>query len=166
MTGATRRTPAPARSGHLEFAAPDDRPARLLLPTDEGAPEVRPRFAGIDLLDVHRLGRAATRTGPHLERRICTRTELSSLPDHPRHRLIELARIFSIKESAVKVLGGMPRGATFRDLCTAGSRSQPYIVALSGEAARRADLLDVRLLAGSQELDARLLLSWAIGVAS
>jgi phosphopantetheinyl transferase (holo-ACP synthase) len=170
MTGTPPSGPAaPAGSGHVAFAAAEGATAWLRLPTRDAAAEAAPAaplLAGIDLLDVPRLGRAATRSGPVLERRICTRTELSGLPEHPRQRLTELSRIFSIKESAVKVLGGMPGGASFRDLCTAGSHPHGATLALRGEAARRADLLGVSLLTGSQELDACLLLSWAIAMAS
>lgn len=152
----------PAGAGHLDFGSAGDggqSAGCLLLP-------VAPRFAGIDLLDVPRLGRAVTRTGPALERRICTPAELSVLPEQPGPRLAELSRIFSVKESAVKALGGMPRGATFRDLCTGASRSRRTAVATRGEAARRADHLGVSLFAGSREMDARAVLSWAIAVAS
>lgn len=160
MAGAPPPTQAvPGRPGHPDFVDPDFGHRGFLLTACPA-----PRFAGIDLLDVRRLGHAATRTGPALERRICTRLELSGLPEHPRRRLTELSRIFSIKESAVKALGGMPKGATFRDLCTGRGHCRGS-VALSGEAARRAERLGVSLLAGSRELDARLLLSWVIAVA-
>lgn len=164
------RPAVPAGSGHVDFAAGVDAMGWLRLPTPDAAADLasdaEPRFVGVDLLDVRRLGRAATRSGPALERRICTRAELSGLPEHPGQRLRELSRIFSIKESAVKVLGGMPGGATFRDLCTAAPHPHHGALTVHGEAARRAELLGVSLLTGSQELDAGLLLSWAIAVAS
>jgi phosphopantetheinyl transferase (holo-ACP synthase) len=122
------------------------------------------RHAGIDLLDVPRLGLAVSRTGPPLERRICTETERSGLPDDPQHRLLALARIFSVKESALKVLGGMPRGAGFHDLCTGDPHAPRAVLTLTGEAGRKADLLGVALLADSRPLHAGLLVSWAVGV--
>lgn len=122
------------------------------------------RNAGIDLLDVPRLGLAVSRTGPPLERRICTETERSGLPDDPQHRLLALARIFSVKESALKAIGGMPRGACFHDLCTGDPRAPRAVLTLTGEAGRTADLLGVALLAGSQPLDVGLLVSWAVAV--
>lgn len=147
-------------AGTLEFSPAGDGSARLAVPgTGTSA-----RHAGIDLLDVPRLGLAARRTGPALERRICTEAERCGLPDDPGQRLLTLARIFSVKESALKALGGMPRGGRFHDLCTGDPRSPRTALTLTGEAGGTAHRLGVALLAGSRPLAAGLLLTWAVGV--
>jgi len=105
-----------------------DRPQCRPLPIPAG----RLAGGGVDLLDVDRFARLATRRGAALERRLCTGAESWSLPREPDARLLALAGLFSIKESVLKALGGIRAGGRFTDICTAG-------VAMSGPQSGRLD---------------------------
>ncbi|WP_225729183.1 MULTISPECIES: 4'-phosphopantetheinyl transferase superfamily protein [unclassified Nocardia] len=113
--------------------------------------------AGIDLGDVARIDVAVRRRGDDLARRVCTTAELAALDDP----IAGLTALFSMKESVVKVLGGMPRGGRYTDI-DIGPAAEVRPIALRGEFARWADRNAVTLVAGYTEVAPRLLLSWAL----
>lgn len=130
---------------------------------------------GIDLLDVDRFARLASRSGPALERRLCTEAESRSLPGDPGARLLALAGLFSVKESVIKALGGLCAGGRFTDICTAGvpAASSPSglldDVALTGATAAMATGRRLNVLAHVEPVAAGgdaepALLSWAFAV--
>ncbi|MFI7067122.1 4'-phosphopantetheinyl transferase superfamily protein [Kribbella sp. NPDC050124] len=80
--------------------------------------------AGVDLVDQHRFALAVRRTGPKFLHHVFDDTEFagapasSGVPDGPR--LAELGRLFGIKESVVKVVGGLPKDGRYRDIVVSG----------------------------------------------
>jgi holo-[acyl-carrier protein] synthase len=124
------------------------------------------RAAGVDLLDVRRWELAWRRCGEWLERRVCSPAERAALPVDPALRLHQFGLLFSIKESALKAIGGIPRGARFPDI-TVGppERGQVSRLALTGETARRTEALGVELVAGALPIRDGLALSWALATA-
>ncbi|GAA2828471.1 hypothetical protein [Kribbella solani] len=86
--------------------------------------------AGVDLLDQQRFALAARRVGPAWPHRIFDETERAAEP-------AELARLFGIKECVIKIVGGLPVGAGYRDIVvatTGGDGARP--IRLRGELAR------------------------------
>lgn len=120
----------------------------------------RVRTAGVDVVDVARLGLALRRIGPALEHRICTAPEYGTLAADPAGRLLHLAAMFAVKESVLKAFGGITHGARFTDIDTAG----PGPVRLRGATAAQADRLGVGLLTGGAAPTAGMVLGWALAV--
>lgn len=118
---------------------------------------------GVDLVDVDRLGLAVTRSGSPLLRRLFDADERGACADGARPAAA--AGLFGIKESVVKVLGGLPRGAGYRDMSIgvdAGGAHLP--VRLSGELARWADLHRVEVIGGSAPRPDGVVVSWALAL--
>jgi len=125
------------------------------------------RAAGVDLLDVRRWELASQRCGEWLERRVCSPAERAWLSRDPAMRLYQFGLLFSIKESVLKAIGGIPRGGRFPDITVSPpQRGQVSRVALTGETARRAGALGVGLVAGALPIRDGLTLSWALATAS
>jgi holo-[acyl-carrier protein] synthase len=125
------------------------------------------RAAGVDLLDVRRWELASQRCGEWLERRVCSPAERAALPRDPALRLHQFGLLFSIKESVLKAIGGIPRGARFPDITVSPpERGQVSRLVLTGATARRADALGVELVAGALPIRDGLALSWALATAS
>lgn len=119
--------------------------------------------AGVDLGDAARLGLAVRRSGDGLARRVLTAAEFAELDAGPR--VGQLTTAFSVKESVVKVLGGMPRGGRYRDVAVGppgpgGVRR----VELRGEFDRWATRRRARLVAGAVPLAPHLVLTWALAL--
>lgn len=70
--------------------------------------------AGLDVVDVDRLALAVRRSGPRLLDRLFDDRERAACADG--QQAVVMAGLFGIKESVVKVLGGLPRGARYRDV--------------------------------------------------
>lgn len=125
----------------------------------------RVRAAGVDLLDVRRWELAAQRCGEWLERRVCSPAERAGLPTDPAERLHQFGYLFSIKESVLKAIGGIPRGARFPDMSVSRPRRGDVSdVRVTGETHRRAELLGVELVAGALPIRDGLVLSWALAL--
>jgi phosphopantetheinyl transferase (holo-ACP synthase) len=125
------------------------------------------RAAGVDLLDVRRWELASQRCGQWLERRVCSPAERAALPRDPALRLHQFGLLFSIKESVLKAIGGIPRGGRFPDITVSPpQRGRVSQVVLTGEMARRAGALGVELVAGALPIRDGLALSWAVATAS
>jgi phosphopantetheinyl transferase (holo-ACP synthase) len=118
--------------------------------------------AGVDLADERRLGIALHRRGPDLVRRIFTACECAATSADPETRLTELTAIFGVKESVVKVLGGLPPGSRYRDIVVAPlSPDHLSAVRLEGVLADWAERREVTLVAAAVPVADRLTLAWA-----
>jgi holo-[acyl-carrier protein] synthase len=123
------------------------------------------RTAGVDLLDVGRFELAQHRCGEWLERRVCSPAERDELPADHAERRHQFGCLFSIKESVLKAIGGIPSGGRFPDMTVSPPRrGQVSEVRLTGETARRAEQLGVRLVAGALPIHDGLVLSWALAL--
>lgn len=118
---------------------------------------------GVDLVDVDRLGRAVTRSGPPLLRRLFDADERGACGDGASSAAA--AGLFGIKESVVKVVGGLPNGASYRDISIGvGAPGTQLPVRLSGELARWADLHHVEVVAGTAPRPDGVVVSWALAL--
>lgn len=77
-------------------------------------PQDRVISAGVDLVDLPRLDRAASRSGEAFLRRVLTDTERDLLGARPDPR--GFGAIFGAKECVVKVLRGLPPYTSLRDI--------------------------------------------------
>jgi holo-[acyl-carrier protein] synthase len=156
------RDPALAGSARAPYRADGRHAGRIVLEVPAAG---RVHAAGVDLLDVRRWELAAQRCGEWLERRVCGPVERAALPADPAERLHEFGLLFSIKESVLKAIGGIPAGARFPDLSVSRPRrGRVSEVRVTGATRRRAELLGVRLLAGALPIRDELVLSWALAV--
>jgi holo-[acyl-carrier protein] synthase len=155
---------APTGDAHAPYSGNGRSRGRIVVGNPGGAAV---RAAGVDLLDVRRWELAWQRCGEWLERRVCSPSERAALPRDPALRLHQFGLLFSIKESTLKAIGGIPRGARFTDITVSPpARGQVSRVALTGETARRAGALGVELVAGALPVRDGLALSWALATAS
>jgi len=107
--------------------------------------------AGVDLCDVGKLGRAVARTGGGLARRVFDDRERGACADPTA-----TAFLFGVKESVIKLLGGLPAGGAFRDIHVDDCR-----VTLTGRLAGCAE--GHPIFAGGTPLpDAGIVLCWAL----
>ncbi|WP_052305370.1 4'-phosphopantetheinyl transferase superfamily protein [uncultured Thermomonospora sp.] len=121
---------------------------------------------GVDLADALRLGRAAERTGPAVLARALTERELCECRLAGDRFITEAAIRFSIKESVVKALGGLPPGGRLRDIEVgpAAGDALHRRVRLHGPVRERAAARSgEELRAGAAEWAPGLVLGWAIG---
>ncbi|MEU4602588.1 hypothetical protein AB0F43_06385 [Kribbella sp. NPDC023972] len=139
-------------------------------------PAGRLRGAGVDLLDQQRFALAARRTGPAWLRRIFDDTEWAAAAVVPSTEceqlpgtadLARLARLFGIKECVVKVVGGLPAGARYRDIVVAQAGTDGVRpIDVRGELARWADehrvVLTGGVLPSGDALGPDLDLCWAV----
>ena len=118
---------------------------------------------GVDLVDVDRLGLAVIRSGPPLLRRLFDADERGACADGAQPAAA--AGLFGIKESVVKVVGGLPRGASYRDVSIGvGTDGAHLPVRLSGELARWADAHRVEVIAGSAPRPNGVVVAWALAL--
>jgi hypothetical protein len=138
--------------------------------------------AGVDLGDVNRLHAAIDRSGPALVRRLFDADERAAVRGGDDEA--GTAALFGIKESVVKVVGGMPAGGRYRDIQidlsglggsggldatgqpvpTGTSIPAQTPVRLGGELARWADEHGVEVTAGGTPFVDGLVLAWALAV--
>jgi len=124
------------------------------------------RAAGLDLVDVERLGLALRRTRGGLERRVFTGEERDDAAEHPAGRHAGLAALFGVKESTVKLLGGLPPGGRFSDIHVgAAGRDGRRPVHVGGTLAEQcAWTRDTTLVAGTRTTSERVALAWAVAL--
>jgi holo-[acyl-carrier protein] synthase len=108
--------------------------------------------AGVDVIDHDRFALAIRRTGPALLRRVFDDSERSGT-DEPGEgnapELTRLGRLFGIKESVIKVAGGLPTGAGYRDIVVGEAGDDGVrTIELGGELARWARHHQVTLIGG------------------
>lgn len=108
--------------------------------------------AGVDVIDHDRFALAIRRTGPALLHRVFDDSERSGTDapcDGSAPELAWLGRLFGIKESVVKVAGGLPAGGGYRDIVVGEAGDDGVrTIELRGELARWAGLHQVTLIGG------------------
>jgi phosphopantetheinyl transferase (holo-ACP synthase) len=103
---------------------------------------------------------AIVRSGPRLLDRLFDADERDACADGAD--LTAAAALFGIKESVVKVAGGLPTGASYRDVHVQAAGDGGYRpVRLTGELGRWADTHGVETIAGGGTLTDDLALAWA-----
>jgi holo-[acyl-carrier protein] synthase len=97
---------------------------------------------GVDLVEIARIERAATRLGQRFLKRVYTEREL----EYCRGRGPQLAARFAAKEAAAKILGtGLWReGVSWQQIEVVNDANGKPRLNLSGEAAQRATQLGLR----------------------
>ncbi|MFB6723857.1 4'-phosphopantetheinyl transferase superfamily protein [Kribbella sp. NPDC056345] len=126
-------------------------------------PAGRLRGAGVDLLDQQRFALAARRTGPAWLRRIFDTTEWDAEQLPGTAELTRLARLFGIKECVVKVVGGLPAGACYRDIIVGRADIDGVRpIGLRGELANDRVVLTGGVLPAGDALGPELALCWAV----
>ena len=98
---------------------------------------------GVDIIEIHRVGRVAERYGPRFFRRIYTDGELA----YCRGRAPQLASRFAAKEATMKALGTGNRGVGWKDIEVVRHESGAPSIKLHGRAERRAQRLGVQEVA-------------------
>lgn len=120
------------------------------------------RSSGIDLGDVLRFSQALERSGEAFACRVFSPTERSGSVAGPACSPAELTAVFSIKESVVKAIGGMPPGGRYRDITVSAPRRDGCRhVALAGVLEEWAQSHGVDVLARESRVNADLVLTWA-----
>jgi phosphopantetheinyl transferase (holo-ACP synthase) len=127
-----------------------------------GVPPGRRAYAaGVDLCDAGRLGLAVARTGPALARRVFDDRERAACTGGADPA--KTALLFGVKESVIKLVGGLPSGAALRDIRIGVDDSGDLPVTLSGGLAGWAAAHPVEIVAGGLPLpDLGVVLCWAL----
>lgn len=124
--------------------------------------------AGLDLVDVHRIGRLMRQYGSMFELRVGTTVEVERLPDDPDARIRGLAGLFGVKESVIKALGGIPERGRFTDIAVGEPKASSVAVALHGAMADHADRAGIRTVSGGivdgADFGLGWQLAWAVGL--
>ncbi len=93
--------------------------------------------AGVDIIEIARVGRVFADYGERFLRRIYTEREIA----YCRGRAPQLASRFAAKEATMKALGTGVRGIRWRDIEVVRGRGQAPRIELHGSAQARAELL-------------------------
>ena len=122
------------------------------------------RSGGVDLVDLARVELALRRCGKAFERRVADEQEHEAAM-RASDRVAAFASLFSVKESVVKVAGGLPKGASYQDI-SVGTLATGFAapVQLRGVLAEWAEQRGVRVLAGAAPVTRSAVLSWALAV--
>jgi len=116
--------------------------------------------AGVDLCDAPKLARAVARTGPGLVRRVFDEREQAACADGADPAATAL--LFGIKESVIKLVGGLPAGGAFHDI-RIGVDEPALPVTLTGGLAGWAAAHPAGIVAGGRPLpDPGVVLCWAL----
>jgi phosphopantetheine--protein transferase-like protein len=149
-------TPGPDRAG-----SPDNRGKRGTVVLD-GPGRVGIRSAGVDLADERRMRTAVARRGQDIIRRIFTESERAEMSADAQARFAELTAMFGVKESVVKLLGGLPHGSRYQDIVVSPlTPGRVSSVRLRGVLAGWADEREVVLVAAAVPVAEHLALAWA-----
>lgn len=123
---------------------------------------------GVDLADSVRLAKAVTRSGRAILERAFTEWELATIAGSGSPFFTEAAALFSVKESVVKAVGGLPAGGRLRDI----EVGPPVDGTMTRELRLHGEVRDQvaasghgRLSTGTTAWGERLVLGWAVGVA-
>jgi phosphopantetheinyl transferase (holo-ACP synthase) len=117
--------------------------------------------AGLDLADLDRLALALRRSGTGFRDRVLSPAEVALTGGDPER----FAALFSIKESVVKTLHGLPRGGCLRDIeltALPAPGAPPVAVHLRGELAGWAGRQAATVLAGVAAGTGQVVLTWAV----
>ncbi|MBP2055642.1 phosphopantetheine--protein transferase-like protein [Streptomyces griseochromogenes] len=124
--------------------------------------------AGVDLVDLCRWERAMERCGDALAQRYFTAEERRTARERAtegRSAADILGHLFGVKESVVKMAGGLPPTARLADICVEIPEGtwdrRPWPVRLSGALADWACARRVDVVASSGPLTDRMTLAWA-----
>lgn len=126
------------------------------------------RASGVDLGDVARFRLAMDRCGERLIRRVFGEEPPTPDGSLPRDALMTAA--FSMKESVIKVAGGLPAGGRYTDIhidertTDETGEPGPSRVRLTGALGAWAERKGVRVMAGKEALTDQLVLTWAVAV--
>ena len=93
--------------------------------------------AGVDIIEINRIGAAVKRWGERFFHRIYTAGEL----EYARGRLPQLAGRFAAKEAVMKALGTGVRGVSWHEIEVVREQGQAPTITLHGRAKARAELL-------------------------
>ncbi|GAA0595554.1 hypothetical protein GCM10010394_26310 [Streptomyces crystallinus] len=121
--------------------------------------------AGIDLVDLCRWDLAVARTKGELLQRVFTLAERRAAEDGadadtPHQRL--LGKAFGVKEGVVKAVGGLPKGAAFKDIEVEVAPGEPaWPVRLHGELERWATERGVEMVGGAHDIGDDMAAAWA-----
>ncbi len=99
--------------------------------------------AGVDIIEIARVGRVFADYGERFLRRIYTEREIA----YCRGRAPQLASRFAAKEATMKALGTGVRGIRWRDIEVVRGRGQAPRIELHGSAQARAKLLGLNDIA-------------------
>ena len=99
--------------------------------------------AGVDIIEIARVGRVFADYGERFLRRIYTEREIA----YCRGRAPQLASRFAAKEATMKALGTGVRGIRWRDIEVVRGRGQAPRIELHGSAQARAELLGLNDIA-------------------
>ena len=116
-------------------------------------------YAGVDLVDERRLEQAFQRCGTGLERRVFAASERAAGTDPGT-----AAGLFGIKESVVKLAGGLPTGGRLMDIALDQSGSSGGLVRLTGALGEWADDHRVQVVGGYLPVAPGLTLSWTLAL--
>ncbi|ORT52136.1 ACP synthase [Vibrio sp. qd031] len=98
---------------------------------------------GTDIAEIERVQKALARTGDPFARRILTEQEWQTFCQ-TKQQAKYLAKRFAAKEAASKALGtGIAKGVSFQDFDTRNDEYGKPLLALSGEALKRAASMGV-----------------------
>jgi len=126
--------------------------------------------AGVDLVDVDRLALAIRRSGSGFVGRVLTDDERDLLGGDPGAAgLDEFAGVFGAKECAVKLMHGLPPGATLHDISVSSvprAGEEPVELTLHGAAHEWAADRRIRVFLASTNVTDRVLLTWALATST
>lgn len=97
---------------------------------------------GMDLLESERFDLAIKRSGEAFAKRILTNSEMKN------NAYEKWAVIFSAKESCIKLIGGMPSGASFLDIQILFLSNTSFTVKVLGEFAKSMEAKNIKELNG------------------
>ncbi|TJZ59238.1 4'-phosphopantetheinyl transferase superfamily protein [Streptomyces piniterrae] len=124
--------------------------------------------AGVDLVDLCRWERAVERCGDSLAQRYFTAEERRTAREwatDDRSAADVLGHLFGVKESVVKMAGGLPPGARLADISVGipddGWGRGPWTVRLDGPLAHRFEAERMEVIGDCVPLVDRMALAWA-----
>lgn len=114
---------------------------------------------GVDIIEIHRIGRVAERYGVRFFHRIYTEGELA----YCRGRAPQLASRFAAKEAVAKALGTGIRGVRWRDIEVVRDPGGPPTIRLHGKALALAQRLGLDGLAVSLSHSEEYAVAFVVG---
>jgi len=118
-------------------------------------------YTGIDIIEIARIRKAATRWGDRFLHRIYTEPELRLCAE----KSPALAARFACKEAVMKLLGTGRKGVGWREIETLAHPSGKPLVNLYGKAQSQADKLGIKDIAVSLSHSREYAIASAVGAA-